>query len=187
MIFLGVIDGITVIKFRNATGKSFKNTEKKYLEHIPMSNLNNILRQKIYDFLTTHDVEINIPTLLEEGRKKKGRRYIWPLIAAFVIKSVFMAASYQGIAVMSGAALILGKITLILSAILGLKKLVSYGKNQSTTLEIVKHPHYTHSHSHSSSYEEDDHNYHHRSSNSGEDVQERIYSAYVPKHIQYRF
>lgn len=88
-----------------------------------------------------------------------------------------MAMSYQGVAVMSGAALILGKIALLLSAILGLKKLVASAHDKSTTLEIIKHPQHSHSHTYSNSYEDD---YYHRAFDAENelDPQRRIHMAY---------
>lgn len=52
--------------------------------------------------------------------------------------------------------LVIGKIALVISAIIGLKKLVAPEGHEKTTYEIVKHPHVQQSHSYSSSHGEYD-------------------------------
>lgn len=49
---------------------------------------------------------------------------------------------------------VIGKIALVISAIIGLKKLVAPEGHEKTTYEIVKHPHVQQSHSYSSSHGE---------------------------------
>lgn len=134
--------------------------------------------RKLREFLNTHNLEFKFSKFNVESRGKKGRRYIWPLMIALGVKVIFMVMSYQGVAIMSGAALILGKLALLLSAILGLKKLVSSGEKSSTTLEIVKHPQFSHSHHSSGSYEDDGY---HRNYDLDEeyDPHRRAYKAYV--------
>lgn len=51
---------------------------------------------------------------------------------------------------------VIGKIALVISAIIGLKKLVAPEGHEKTTYEIVKHPHVQQSHSYSSSHGEYD-------------------------------
>lgn len=51
---------------------------------------------------------------------------------------------------------VIGKIALVISAIIGLKKLVAPEGHEKTTYEIVKHPHVQQSHSYSSSHGEFD-------------------------------
>lgn len=51
---------------------------------------------------------------------------------------------------------VIGKIALVISAIIGLRKLVSPEGHEKTTYEIVKHPHVQQSHSYSSSHGEYD-------------------------------
>lgn len=109
----------------------------------------------VFRFLDTHKFEIRIPKIEEEGRRRKNRgggggaALYW----ALAIKGTFLAMAYNGIAVMSGMALIMGKMALLLTAILGLKKLVSSG--EKTTVEIIKKPKYSESHVYSNSYEEE--------------------------------
>lgn len=92
---------------------------------------------------------------------------------ALAIKGTFMAMAYNGIAVMSGMALIMGKMALLLTAILGLKKLVS--APDKTTVEIVKKPKYSESHVYSSSIEDEGH--HHKSYDRADNIS-RIIKTY---------
>lgn len=124
-------------------------------------------------------MDVNIPRLLEEGRKKRRGGGNGALYWALAIKGSFLAMAYQGIAVMAGLALIMGKMALLLSAILGLKKLVNSG-HESTTLEIIKQPKYTEQHTYSTSYEDDGH--HHRSYDNSDAYaypSKRIFKTYV--------
>jgi uncharacterized membrane protein YgcG len=68
------------------------------------------------------------------------------------MKGGMMAMAYKAVALLAGKALLVAKIALVLSAIIGLKKLVSTGGDEKVTYEIVKHPHVTHSHSYSSEH-----------------------------------
>lgn len=63
-----------------------------------------------------------------------------------------MAMAYKAVALLAGKALLVAKVALVLSAIIGLKKLVSSGGDEKVTYEIVKHPHVTHAHSYSSEH-----------------------------------
>ncbi|KAJ8972948.1 hypothetical protein NQ317_004372 [Molorchus minor] len=109
-------------------------------------------------FINSHHLEVSVPRLLEVGRKKdKDQGSNGALYWALAIKGSFLAMAYQGIAVMSGLALVMGKMALLLSAILGLKKLVSSNSQEATTLEIVKQPKYTEQHSYSDSYDDEVH------------------------------
>lgn len=56
------------------------------------------------------------------------------------------------VALLAGKALMTAMMSLVLSAVVGLKALTSGGK--STTYEIVSKPVYSHSHSHSTAHED---------------------------------
>lgn len=132
--------------------------------------------------MKTHQLEIKVPELVEEGRKRKGQggggggnaALYW----ALAIKGTFLAIAYKGIAVMSGIAIIMGKMALLLTAILGLKKLVSSGKEQ-TTFEIVKQPKYSESHTHSTSYDDEEGYSHHRLYDTAGNASRRIIRTYI--------
>lgn len=89
----------------------------------------------------------------EEGRgkKKKAAKMLGPLIAALALKMMALTPLAIGaIAMIAGKALLIGKLALVLSAIIGLKKLLSQQKH--VTYEVVAHPHHTSSHTSSHDY-----------------------------------
>lgn len=73
-----------------------------------------------------------------------------------MMKGTLMALALGGIAAIAGKALMTGLISLLLSAIIGLKSL-HHGGHKQTTYEIVAKPIYTHSNTHSVSHEEHGH------------------------------
>lgn len=85
------------------------------------------------------------------GKKKKAAKILGPLLLALGLKAAALLPLILGaIALLAGKALLIGKIALVLSAVIGLKKLLSQEKH--VTYEVVAHPH--HSSSHSSSHGE---------------------------------
>ncbi|XP_030034235.2 uncharacterized protein LOC115450374 [Manduca sexta] len=89
----------------------------------------------------------------EEGRgkKKKAAKILGPLMAALALKMMaLMPLAIGAIALIAGKALLIGKLALVLSAIIGLKKLLSQQKH--VTYEVVAHPHHTSSHTSSHDY-----------------------------------
>ncbi|XP_047513002.1 uncharacterized protein LOC125054900 [Pieris napi] len=84
------------------------------------------------------------------GKKKKAAKILGPLIAAVVLKMMaLLPLAIGAIALIAGKALLIGKLALVLSAIIGLKKLLSQQKH--VTYEVVAHP--QHSTSHTSSHD----------------------------------
>lgn len=85
------------------------------------------------------------------GKKKKAAKIIGPLLLALGLKAAALLPLVLGaIALIAGKALLIGKIALVLSAVIGLKNLLKNEKH--VTYEVVAHPH--HSSSHSSSHGE---------------------------------
>lgn len=87
------------------------------------------------------------------GKKKKAAKILGPLLLAVALKAAALLPLLLGaIALIAGKALLVGKIALVLSAIIGLKKLLSQEKH--VTYEVVAHPHHSSSHSasHSDAY-----------------------------------
>lgn len=83
------------------------------------------------------------------GKKKKAAKILGPLIAMIALKAAALLPLLLGaIALIAGKALLIGKIALVLSAVIGLKKLLSQEKH--VTYEVVAHPHHTSSHTSSS-------------------------------------
>ncbi|XP_004534171.1 uncharacterized protein LOC101461764 [Ceratitis capitata] len=128
---------------------------------------------------------------IEEGRKKKGddKKYLGPFIAAVMLKTAILKMAYHSIAIVAGKALIVGKIALIISAIIGLKKLVSSEGGEKTTYEIVKHPQVQHSQTYSSSHAGEYEAGHeggsyHRSIDDEMMMQDKAYNAWVPSRVQ---
>lgn len=79
-------------------------------------------------------------------KKKKAAKMLGPLMMAIALKAAALLPLVLGaIALIAGKALLIGKIALVLSAIIGLKKLLSQEKH--VTYEVVAHPHHTSSHS----------------------------------------
>lgn len=80
------------------------------------------------------------------GKKKKASKILGPLMAAIAMKAAALVPLALGaIALIAGKALLVGKIALVLSAIIGLKKLFS-GQGKHVTYEVVSHPHHSSSH-----------------------------------------
>lgn len=80
------------------------------------------------------------------GKKKKAAKILGPLLLAAALKAAALIPLVLGaIALIAGKALLIGKLALVLSAIIGLKKLLSQEKH--VTYEVVAHPHHTSSHS----------------------------------------
>jgi len=71
------------------------------------------------------------------------------LIAALMMKGTLLPIAFAALAALAGKALMTGLLSLMLSAIIGLKSLTSHGHKQAVTYEIVQKPVYSHSHSHS--------------------------------------
>lgn len=84
--------------------------------------------------------------VVEGRKKKKALKILGPLLLAVALKAAALIPLVLGaIALIAGKALLIGKIALVLSAIIGLKKLLSQEKH--VTYEVVAHPHHTSSHS----------------------------------------
>jgi len=88
------------------------------------------------------------PNAPEESRskKKKAAKILGPILALVALKAAALLPLLLGaIALIAGKALLIGKIALVLSAVIGLKKLLSQEKH--VTYEVVAHPHHSTSHS----------------------------------------
>ncbi|CAD6993249.1 uncharacterized protein LOC101452265 [Ceratitis capitata] len=80
------------------------------------------------------------------GKKKKAAKILGPILALVALKAAALLPLLLGaIALIAGKALLIGKIALVLSAVIGLKKLLSQEKH--VTYEVVAHPHHSSSHS----------------------------------------
>ncbi|XP_047370911.1 uncharacterized protein LOC124957729 [Vespa velutina] len=79
---------------------------------------------------------------LEEARKKKKyklNKYVVPLIVGFLlIKSILLPIALKALAVLSGKAVVLSLMSLILAAIVGLKKVAQ--SSSSNSYDVVNIP-----------------------------------------------
>lgn len=195
---LKLVDGLSLVRAPgSAQERSFSEpmrTEAE-LSHMSSASLSRQLFNGIDRFVSTHEVNVDVPRLLnfgqtegarmiEEGRKKM-KKFYGPFMGALAIKTGILTMAYHSIAVIAAKALIIGKIALIISTIIGLKKLVTPEGHEKTTYEIVKHPHISQSHSFSSSQGEFDTQEpagYHRSLGSNDNVmQARAFRAHVPR------
>ncbi|EDV90713.1 uncharacterized protein LOC6569770 [Drosophila grimshawi] len=184
------------------------------LEHMSSKSLDALLLERFLNFMHSHQLQVNLPRLLRfgernsqdwlqwmmsyfmggestaagEGRDKKkdDKKYLGPFIAAVLLKTAILKMAYHSIAIVAGKALIVGKIALIISAIIGLKKLVSHDGGEKTTYEIVKHPQVQQSHTYSSSHQGEydsgghDGGSYHRSIDDEMMMQDKAYHAWLP-------
>lgn len=164
-----ITEGVTVVKTSNvdpSDGAPRASAD---------DSIESIVLNRVQRFLQTHTIKIDLEgsklvnavtstgralndvvdnltdddSLEEEGRgkKKKAQKLLGPLMAALAMKAAALIPLALGaIALLAGKALIVGKIALVLSAILGLKKLLSGGHGKHVTYEVVSHPHHSSSH-----------------------------------------
>lgn len=156
---LPIIDGVTLIR-RSETGRDLSPASPEVdLNSLSSDEVDKYLEQTTTHLMETHRMVISpfklgddIGRSMNEARGKL-KKMIGPIIAGVAIKGGFLAIAFQAIALIAGKALLIGKIALLLSAIIGLKKLVAGGEShEKTTYEIVKHPQVSQSHSYSSSH-----------------------------------
>ncbi|XP_011880703.1 PREDICTED: uncharacterized protein LOC105569122 [Vollenhovia emeryi] len=153
-------EGITVVKTSNAEGEGAPRS-------IESSDLDTLLFDRLGRFLRTHSVKVDLKgsdilgaiesagrsfedfsdnAVESRGKKKKAQKILGPLMMAMALKAAALLPLALGaIAMIAGKALLVGKIALVISAIIGLKKLL--GSHQKhVTYEVVSHPHHSSSH-----------------------------------------
>ncbi|KAF3424471.1 hypothetical protein E2986_06021 [Frieseomelitta varia] len=152
-------DGITVVKTSNA--------EEGAPRSIESSDLDTLLFDRLGRFLKTHTVKVDLKgtdilgaiesagrsfedftdnAVESRGKKKKAQKILGPLMMALALKAAALLPLALGaIAAIAGKALLVGKIALVISAIIGLKKLLS-SSGKHVTYEVVSHPHHSSSH-----------------------------------------
>ncbi|XP_026754444.1 uncharacterized protein LOC113514553 [Galleria mellonella] len=189
---LPILDGVALVK-RSDLGRAFPSSlPEGDLNSLPSDQVDKYLNLATTKLLQTHRVVISpsavgddVGRSLNEARGKL-KKMIGPIIAGVAIKGGFLAIAFQAIALIAGKALLIGKIALLLSAIIGLKKLVSGGEShEKTTYEIVKHPQVSQSHTYSSSHYGSDFDttgpggHYRRSVEDEAAAQDRAYRAYA--------
>jgi Protein of unknown function (DUF1676) len=185
-----ITEGLAIIKKDDGIdSRSMSPTE--FDNNMPAEKVDDLIVERINKFMDSHEVSVNVPRLLqsadaprliEEGRKKM-KKYMGPFMAALALKGGILTMVYHSIAIVAGKALIIGKIALVISAVIGLKKLVTPEGHEKTTYEIVKHPHVQNSHTYSSSNHGDfdgHENQYHRSLSDNVDMlmQDRAYRGH---------
>lgn len=131
-------DGLAIVKREDAYNDNESRSIDIDSENLPSEKLDELIVDRINKFMDTHQLAVSVPRLLasaadtprlvEEGRKKY-KKYMGPFMAALALKGGILTMVYHSIAVVAGKALIIGKIALVISAIIGLKKLVTPGEN----------------------------------------------------------
>lgn len=164
-----IFQGVSIVRENNNTRPSTSDLVADLARDFPKnpeSRLDAFLIKKVQDYLTTHSIKLNLYDADNEisarkgggggggggGGKKGGGGMGSLLIAAAMMKSTLLALALGGLAAIAGKALITGLISLMLSAIIGLKSLT--GGQQKTTYEVVSKPIVSHSSSHSTSHED---------------------------------
>ncbi|PZC78360.1 hypothetical protein B5X24_HaOG202266 [Helicoverpa armigera] len=140
---------------RSLSGDSDERLDKSLLFHVG-------------SFLDSHSVKLRLlddnaveeaKTAMSEGRgnygglgggKKGGMGGLMAM--AMMMKGTLMSIGLGALALLAGKALMTAMMSLLLSAIIGIKSLS--GGQKSTTYEIVSKPIYSHSHSHSTAHED---------------------------------
>lgn len=164
-------EGVTVVKTEGAepaTGAPRSASSDESFESLALSRISNFLNghtikvelkgAEIVNAVSStgralEDVSESLfgnddPNTPEEsrGKKKKAAKILGPILALVALKAAALLPLLLGaIALIAGKALLIGKIALVLSAIIGLKKLLSQEKH--VTYEVVAHPHHSSSHS----------------------------------------
>ncbi|XP_018372123.1 PREDICTED: uncharacterized protein LOC108767003 [Trachymyrmex cornetzi] len=117
-------DYISITKDPTSTARSHNSMKS---ENGTELSLDQKLDNKFYEYLTSRSVKLTIPGNAFEGRKKKNKGFGYIIVAGAVLAGMMAQLAYGKIAFLAGTALLTAKMALVLSAIVGLKKLVSSG------------------------------------------------------------
>ncbi|XP_068625702.1 uncharacterized protein [Battus philenor] len=191
---LPLMDGVSLVKRQEENRAYPSSLPEGDLNALTSDEVDKCLQQATSKLLETHRVIISPQSIGDDvGRsfsqaRGKLKKMIGPIMAGVAIKGGFLAMAFQAIALIAGKALLIGKIALLLSAIIGLKKLVAGGEShEKTTYEIVKHPQVSQSHTYSSSHYGSDFDttgpggHYRRSVEDEAAAQDRAYRAYAQK------
>lgn len=95
-----------------------------------------------FNFIHQIYIKTWIISLSARGKGKKTKKLLLPLLLLFKLKAAaLLPLIIGGLALVAFKALIIGKLALLLSGIIGLKKLLE-SKNTHQSYEVVAHPHY---------------------------------------------
>ncbi|CAK1541128.1 unnamed protein product [Leptosia nina] len=168
---LQLLPGVSVVKEEKENGSKadeFAAELARALPSKPDERLDKFLLYRLGSYLDNHSVKLRLlddgvtedaRALISEGRGKGGgfgggkKGGMGGLMAAgLMMKGTLMSMGMGALALLAGKALMTALMSLVLSAVIGLKSLTSGGK--STTYEIVSKPIYSHTHSHSTAHED---------------------------------
>ncbi|CAK1594296.1 unnamed protein product [Parnassius mnemosyne] len=191
---LPLIDGVSLVRRQEQNRAYPSSLPEGDLNALTSDEVDKCLQQAATKLLQTHRVIISPENIGDDvGRslsqaRAKLKKMVGPIMAGLAIKGGFLAMAFQVIALIAGKALLIGKVALLLSAIIGLKKLVSgVESHEKTTYEIVKHPQVSQSHTFSSSHYGNDFDttgsggHYRRSVEDEAAAQDRAYRAYAKK------
>ncbi|XP_059050565.1 uncharacterized protein LOC131845512 isoform X2 [Achroia grisella] len=166
---VSLFPGISLVKEDSESQKAEVVAElARSLSSEPEEKLDKFLLYNVGTFLDTHSVKLRLlddaaieeaRSMVGEGRgknplsmggKKGGMGGLMAM--AMMMKGTLMTLGLGALALLAGKALMTAMMSLLLSAIIGIKSLSSGHK--STTYEIVSKPIYSHSHSHSTAHED---------------------------------
>ncbi|CAL7938067.1 unnamed protein product [Xylocopa violacea] len=177
-----VVDGFKIVQTEEAknsradNARSLNDIESTLPAEIGAKEtaIDEAISDRASKFLSTHTVELSLPEEVSRsfdearGKKKKIVKSLLPILLLLKLKAAaLIPIALGGLALLALKALVIGKIALIISAIIGLQKLLA-NKNQS--YEVVAHP--VHSYGH-----EEHHDHHGWARSSGSDL---AYNAYKP-------
>lgn len=92
-------------------------------------------------------IAIFVVTFPARGKKKKLKMLLPFLLMLKLKAAALIPLALGGLALLALKALIVGKLALVLSALIGLQKLLG-SKHHSQSYEVVAHPHYSEEHAH---------------------------------------
>lgn len=163
-----ILPGVSMIREKDAVVPKTSEMVAELARDFPNdaeARLDAFLLKKVEGYLNTHSLRFK---LLDQksidaarylvdsttGRGKKNKGMGQALMAGILmVKGTLLPIAMGTLAMMAGKALMTGLLSLMLSAIIGLKALTS-GGHKSTTYEIVSKPVYTSSHTHSTAHED---------------------------------
>ncbi|XP_030037388.2 uncharacterized protein LOC115452904 [Manduca sexta] len=168
---LQLLPGVSIVKEQNKVNKSrseeFAAELARALPSRPEERLDKYLLFSLGSYLDSHTVKLR---LIDDGAAEEARALAGEargkgglgggkkggmgglLAAGLLMKGTLMSVGLGALALLAGKALMTAMMSLLLSAIVGLKSLS--GGQKSTTYEIVSKPIYSHSHSHSTAHED---------------------------------
>ncbi|CAH2059488.1 unnamed protein product, partial [Iphiclides podalirius] len=197
---LQLLPGLSIIKENNTSQKSPEEMAAELSRQFPgkpEEKLNRFLVYRLQDYLDGHSLRYKLldPQTSKEalemakgeresvGRKSGGGGGLGGgkgggggalLAAALMMKGALAAAALGALALLAGKALMTALMSLLLSALVGLK---GHGGHKSTTYEIITKPEVSHHHSHS---HEEHHEHEHGHHGGYRRAYDADYNSYMP-------